>query len=380
MRRARAWVLVWCATATVAGAADDAGFERQVAPVLVRHCVGCHNASDPSGGLNLTRAGPRPGRRRQRLAGHQSRRSRAKQLAGADPRRRNAARGQGLARRGRRAGSARKLDPSPGPVARRSRTEHLRIHERHARRPRLVVARSAGAPAGSRGAHSRPSAHSDRRLRLGRARSAGLDAFGRCRPRATLIRRATLDLLGLPPTPEEIEQFVADPAPDAYERLVDRLLASPRYGERWARHWLDVVRFGESNGYETNTARPNAWPYRDWVIQAFNDDMPYRQFIFEQLAGDQVGVDAATGFLVGGAHDTVGSPDVELTLAQRMNDLDDMVSTTAARVSGTDRRLRQVPRPQVRSDRAARLLRAAGDLCRRAAWRARAAHSRGASD
>ncbi|MEX2112295.1 MAG: DUF1553 domain-containing protein, partial [Pirellulales bacterium] len=151
---------------------------------------------------------------------------------------------------------------------------------------------------------------------------------------ATIVRRATFDLTGLPPTPEEVERFVANPSDDAYEKLIDRLLASPRYGERWGRHWLDVVRFAESNGYETNTPRANAWPYRDWVIGALNDDVDYRRFVFEQLAGDQVGADAATGFLVGGAHDTVSSPDIELTLQQRMNDLDDIITTTSGAFLG----------------------------------------------
>src|SRR5690606_9984420 len=118
--------------------------------------------------------------------------------------------------------------------------------------------------------------------------------------RVTLLRRAKFDLHGLPPSPEEVRQFVDDPAPDAYERLIDRLLAAPEYGERWARHWLDVVRFAESTGYETNVLRPNAWPYRDYVIDAFNRDMPYTQFITEQLAGDVVGADVATSFLVAG--------------------------------------------------------------------------------
>ncbi len=93
--------------------------------------------------------------------------------------------------------------------------------------------------------------------------------------RATLIRRVTFDLTGLPPTPEQVDAFVADPDPTAYETLVDRLLASPQYGERWGRHWLDVVRFGESEGYETNLPRPSAWPYRDYVIRAFNRDTPF---------------------------------------------------------------------------------------------------------
>ncbi len=148
--------------------------------------------------------------------------------------------------------------------------------------------------------------------------------------RRTLIRRVYFDVIGLPPSPEEVESFVADPDPQAYEKLIDRLLASPRYGERWGRHWLDVVRFAESNGFETNQPRPNAWPYRDYVIHAFNDDLPYDQFIREQLAGDAFGADAATGFLVGGAYDEVKSPDPVLTANQRADELHDMVGTTSA--------------------------------------------------
>jgi hypothetical protein len=157
--------------------------------------------------------------------------------------------------------------------------------------------------------------------------------------RRTLIRRATFDLLGLPPTPEEIQAFVTDGDPQAYEKLIDRLLASPHYGERWARHWLDVVRFAESHGYETNELRPNAWPYRDYVIRAFNQDIPYPQFILEQLAGDTLpGSDfltqAATGFLVGGAHDVVGNQTMEGMLQQRMDDLDDILTATGATFLG----------------------------------------------
>src|SRR5579864_1055251 len=111
--------------------------------------------------------------------------------------------------------------------------------------------------------------------------------------RATLIRRLKFDLLGLPPTPEEVKAFVQDKNAAAYEKLVDRYLASPHFGERWARHWLDVVRFAESHGFETNTARPSAWPYRDYVIRSFNENKPYDQFIREQLAGDQLGADEA---------------------------------------------------------------------------------------
>jgi len=106
--------------------------------------------------------------------------------------------------------------------------------------------------------------------------------------RATLIRRVTYNLHGLPPTPEEVAAFVADRSPQAYEKLVDRLLASPRYGEQWARHWLDVVRFAESDGYEYDTHRPDAYRFRDYVISSFNEDKPYDLFVKEQLAGDEI--------------------------------------------------------------------------------------------
>lgn len=116
--------------------------------------------------------------------------------------------------------------------------------------------------------------------------------------RVTWIRRASFDLTGLPPTPLQIAAFVNDTRPGAHERVVQRLLDSPRYGERWAQHWLDLVRYADTHGFEVNTERPNAWPYRDYVIDAFNADTPYDQFIREQLVGDAIGKDAATGFLV----------------------------------------------------------------------------------
>ena len=114
---------------------------------------------------------------------------------------------------------------------------------------------------------------------------------------AVWLRRVTLDLTGLPPTPEELEAFTRQAKPD-YAAVADRLLASPRYGERWAQHWLDVVRYADTHGFEVNTERPNAWPYRDYVIRAFNKDTPYDRFIKEQIVGDALGEDAATGFLI----------------------------------------------------------------------------------
>ncbi len=151
--------------------------------------------------------------------------------------------------------------------------------------------------------------------------------------RTTLIRRLKFDLLGLPPTPEEVDAFVRDRSPDAYEQLVERYLASPHFGERWARHWLDVVRFAETTGFETNALRPNAWPYRDYIIRALNGDKPYDQFIRDQLAGDAGGQSEATGYLVAGTFDQVKG-DPLLTLQQRADELHDIVSNTASTFLG----------------------------------------------
>ena len=155
--------------------------------------------------------------------------------------------------------------------------------------------------------------------------------------RLTLIRRLYFDLVGLPPMPEEIEAFASDPDPQAYERLVDRLLASPRHGERWARHWLDVVHYGETHGYDKDQPRPNAWPYRDYVIRAFNEDKPYARFVQEQLAGDVLfpgtrdGFEGL-GFIAAGPWDLIGHAEVPESKMDgkvaRHLDRDDMVANT----------------------------------------------------
>lgn len=148
--------------------------------------------------------------------------------------------------------------------------------------------------------------------------------------RTTLIRRLSLDLLGLPPSPHDVEQFVNDKRPDAYERLVDRLLASPHFGERWGRHWLDLARFADSDGYLGDGLRPYAWMYRDWVIEAINRDLPFDTFTIAQLAGDLI-PDAtleqqiATGFHRNGMKNTEAGADRELDRVQRTVD---RVSTT----------------------------------------------------
>ncbi len=157
-------------------------------------------------------------------------------------------------------------------------------------------------------------------------------------PPVTLLRRLFFDLVGLPPTPADVQAFTADVAARgtdaAFGDLVDRLLASPGFGERWARHWLDAVRFAESHGFEMNQMRPSAWRYRDWVIESLNADLPYDAFVRAQLAGDSCGADVATGFLVGGAWDQVKSPDPVLTANQRADELHDMVSTTSSAFLG----------------------------------------------
>ena len=155
--------------------------------------------------------------------------------------------------------------------------------------------------------------------------------------RRTLIRRVYYDLIGLPPDPSEIDTFLSDSDPLAYEKLVEKLLATPGYGERWARHWLDVVHYGDTHGYDKDKLRPNAWPYRDYVIRAFNSDKPYDLFVREQVAGDALYPDTrdgieATGFISAGPWDFIGHAEVPETKLDgriaRNIDRDDMVKNT----------------------------------------------------
>jgi cytochrome c553 len=155
--------------------------------------------------------------------------------------------------------------------------------------------------------------------------------------RTTLARRAALDLWGIPPEPERVARFLADRRPDAYERYVDELLAHPRYGERWARYWLDLARFGESHGFEHDYDRPSAYTYRDYVIRALNEDQPYDEFVRWQLAGDELAPERAealkaTGFLAAGVHATqITANQVE---KERYDELDDMLATTGSTFLG----------------------------------------------
>lgn len=160
--------------------------------------------------------------------------------------------------------------------------------------------------------------------------------------RRTLIRRLSFDLLGMPPSFEEVAAFEADDQPLAYERLVERLLASPRYGERQARHWLDIAHYADTHGFERDQIRENAWRYRDYVIKAFNADKPYGRFLAEQVAGDAIAPEnpdavIATGFLSAGPWDFVGqaeTPSPTLKRAARADDLDDMVAQVMTATCG----------------------------------------------
>ncbi|QDU90951.1 hypothetical protein Pla175_43650 [Pirellulimonas nuda] len=156
--------------------------------------------------------------------------------------------------------------------------------------------------------------------------------------RRTLIRRATYDLHGLPPTPKEVEAFVSDPATDAYDRLIDRLLASPRYGERWGRHWLDLARYGDSMGYRYDDDTPGAYHYRDFVIRALNADMPYDRFVGWQIAGDELAPGdpdalAATGLAAVGPKERIEGTKTN-RLITRYDELDDIVSTVGSGMLG----------------------------------------------
>ncbi len=150
--------------------------------------------------------------------------------------------------------------------------------------------------------------------------------------RLDLIRRVTFDLIGLPPTPDEVQAFLSDKSDDAdaYEQLVDRLLESPHYGERWARHWLDLARYADSDGFEDDYDRPFAYKYRDYVIRSFNEDKPYNRFLMEQLAGDEINPDDPTNLVALGFFACGPTISNQKNEKNRVDEVDDMVSTTGA--------------------------------------------------
>ncbi len=310
-------------------------FERDVAPILVRHCTGCHNASESRGDLDLTRrerllaggaSGPAlvPGKDDSLLL---------KRIAAGEmpPKERRQSRQlpqveQDVLRAWTRDGAAwprdRVLNPYELTSANRAGLDWWSL--RPLRRPLLPDARPPT-----------PDARSPIDLFIAaKLQVAGLEPAPEA-DRRTLIRRVWFDLVGLPAPPHEIDAFVADDSPLAYERLVDRLLASPQHGERWARFWLDLVRYADTNGYERDAAKPNAWKYRDYVVRSLNSDKPYDRFLLEQLAGDEL-LDRSEETIIATGMLRVGTWDDEPNdkLEYKYDRLEDLVHVTTTAFLG----------------------------------------------
>lgn len=303
--------------APVVVAEQDVDFARDVAPIFEQHCVRCHSSLTDRGDLSLETAA---GLKQMQL------------VVPGDPD------GSSLLDVITAADGQKPRMPEQGPPVPADQVATLRRWiQQGAVWPADVVVRErskAGADWWSlQPLQQKFSAHSidqfiDARLtehQLQRSPEAD---------RRTLIRRLTFDLTGLPPTVQEVHDFLADSDPGAYDRLVERLLASPAFGERWARHWLDIAHYADTHGFERDKRRDTAWRYRDYVIRAFNDDKPYDQFLHEQIAGDVLAPHStdsviATGFLAAGPWDYVGQVETKspvLRRSARALDLDDMVT------------------------------------------------------
>ena len=319
-------IVLWSCFAGWTRAAEGLDFDRSVAALLVQRCLDCHNATEKKGGLDLSRqasamAGGDSGPVIMRGKPEESllwERISADEMP---PKKPLAEDERQLLRRWIEQGAAWGSDPiDPFRFTTESRAGRdwwslqpiapAKIPETQAAELANPIDAFIAAKRHEKGLRSSPEAD-----------------------RATLIRRLSFDLLGLPPTPADVAAFVSDPAPMAYEQLVERLLMSPAYGERWGRHWLDVARFGESQGFERDKLRTNSWRYRDWVIDAFNADLAYDEFVRRQLAGDVLYPDdptaaVPTGFLVAGPFDEVGQSQqsAAMKLVVRQDELEDIVS------------------------------------------------------
>lgn len=316
-----------------AGAEDRVDFGRDVAPILEKRCLLCHREGDPQGELSL--ATPKGLRELELIVPGDPDASPLLKVI-------SSAAGQ----RARMPKSGEPLSATQVDVLRRWIREGA-DWPADAQLPRLWSLASlsyslppAPNPPPSDASHVeglfRPESAIDRFV-LRQLLERGLRPSAPA-ARSDLIRRLKFDLLGLPPTPDEIQTFVNDTRPDAWERLIDTYLASPHYGERWGRHWLDVVRFGESDGFEDDDPRSLAWPYRDYVIHALNADKPYDQFVREQLAGDvlepvtQDGI-IATSMLVNGPFDRAAA--VSASKLEQLRSREEMLEELLTTVSQT---------------------------------------------
>jgi hypothetical protein len=312
-RNGLAAVLIVSLWGMCAIAADD-GFVTTVEPILKQHCVGCHGERKQEGDLRLDTLG------REFSSG---------QLAG---------RWRDVADRIRTGEMPPEDQPKLSPV-----DANAVISWITKRLESGISARAHWAFQPVKDEIVPPTVSNDEgwsrnevdHFVLARLRAAGLAPSAEA-DRVTLIRRVTFDLIGLPPTPDEVEAFVADGSPQAWERVIDRLLASPHYGERWGRHWLDLAQYADSSGFHNDLDRPHAWKYRDYVIRSFNEDKPYARFVAEQLAGDEVdGANddsiIATGFCRNGASNDDNMGKTAEAIAQyRADQLDNVISTTGS--------------------------------------------------
>lgn len=305
--------------------AQSPDFERDIAPLLIKNCIECHSANDSSGGLNLTSGeGLSKGGENGAvidLAHLDQSPMMVRVIAGEMPPEKNG-QSQALAASDQRLLSQWLAKGAQWPDGR-----VLELYER-------TTNKRAGRDWWSLQPLTPPIGQSIDTLWQAQLQSQNLSSAPPASPRVWL-RRVSYDLIGLPPTQESIEAFENDPSPEAYEKVVDRLLAQPQFGQRWARYWLDLVRYAETNGYERDAVKPGAWRYRDWVIDAFNSDMPYDHFVSEQLAGDEMKDRSeadviATGFLRLGTWDDEPNDPLEY----QYDRLEDMVHATTTAFLG----------------------------------------------
>jgi mono/diheme cytochrome c family protein len=326
------WLALLVSAATSSVIADEPDLNRDIRPLLQRHCSGCHGPTVQKGGLRLDArhaffkggdSGPVV------VAKDPAASELLRRLRSTDPDTQMPPEGPRMPaadieqlERWIAAGAEWPESDYDREAARDRRLEHWAFQPLRNHSPPVVSGLPAEAtPLDHFIAHS--------------LHQSGL-AMNPPADRRTLIRRASLILTGLLPSPDRVERFVSDRSPAAWPELVDELLSSPHYGERWAQHWLDVIRYADTHGFEVNTPRDNAWPYRDYVIRAFNEDRPYNRFILEQLAGDIYKEDAATGFLVASAvllPGQIGADDESKRLA-RQDALDEIISGTSGTLLG----------------------------------------------
>jgi hypothetical protein len=316
------------AAAWADGPPPGGDFDARIAPILARRCLDCHSGSDPKGKLDLSSraAALRGGESGAAVVPGKPDESALWERIDAEemppksplPEVEKAALRDWIAR-GAGWGTD-PIDPYQATTSRRAGRDWWSLQP--VRRP------EPPRPSGAAWARTPIDAFVLRRLE-----EAGLEPAPET-DRRSLVRRLSYDLTGLPPTSEDVDTFLNDHDPGAYERVVERYLASPQYGVRWARWWLDLARYGESDGFEFDEFRPHAWRYRDWVVDALNRDLPYDEFARQQIAGDvlrpdDVGAIEATGFLVAGAYDSVGQNQISqiMKAVVRGDQLEDVIGT-----------------------------------------------------